>query len=79
LFASSGNAGAHSLQTVRHRVNLHLCGSTRRGWARGILVPLPRSSRLLEYKLLVMLVKGAGKVVTHGQLLAKVRGPTATG
>jgi two-component system KDP operon response regulator KdpE len=32
-----------------------------------------------EYKLLTILVKSAGMVVTHGQLLREVWGPTAAG
>jgi two-component system KDP operon response regulator KdpE len=48
--------------------------AARRVWLAGREVRLTRT----EYRLLATLVKHAGKVVTHGQLLREVWGPGAT-
>jgi two-component system KDP operon response regulator KdpE len=69
--ASRGPQALQVFEVADVRVDL----ARRQVWRAGEEVHLtPR-----EYKLLATLVKSAGKVVTHGQLLREVWGPTAAG
>ena len=67
----AAGAGEPSFEVGDLRVDL----AARRVFVRGEEVRLTRT----EYNLLATLVKHAGKVVTHRQLLREVWGPGATG
>jgi two-component system KDP operon response regulator KdpE len=68
--ARIGSTAEHVLETADLRVDL----AARRIWVRDREVHLTRT----EFNLLAALVRHAGKVLTHRQLLREVWGPGAT-
>ncbi|HEX6737097.1 MAG TPA: response regulator [Vicinamibacteria bacterium] len=72
---NAARAAAHALDPVFACGDLRVELAARRVLLRGQEVRLTRT----EYKLLITLIKHAGKVVTHDHLLREVWGPHASG